>query len=70
MFGSLKALFGLETREEKQKRIDKLLDTDPELKRLDAELKAINKKAADKIKNDPEMLDMLKDAGIDPDDLA
>lgn len=63
-------LFGLSDKEKKQKRVDKLLDTSPELKRLDARLRAINKKAADKIKDDPELLDMMKAAGIDIKDVG
>jgi len=70
MFGSLKALFSLESGEGKKRGLEKLITTDIKLKEIDAELKRLQKAGLKRAKEDDELLDMLEDIGISPDDLG
>ncbi len=45
-----RSLFGLFTREEKQRRLDKRIAEDPVLKELDEKITKLNKKAAERMK--------------------
>jgi len=70
MFDSLKALFSLESGEGKKRGLEKLITTDIKLKEIDAELKRLQKAGLKRAKEDDELLDMLEDIGISPDDLG
>ena len=63
--GFFKSLLGLESKKEKQTKINYLIDNDPELKKIDKELVRLNQRALDRIKSDPEGMEMIRLAGID-----
>ena len=67
MFGFLKSLFSGKSL--KQSKIDYLIATDPELKRIEKEMQKLDQEALDRLKNDPEFVEMLKMADMDWDDL-
>ena len=50
--------------------MEKLITTDIKLKEIDAELKRLQKAGLKRAKEDDELLDMLEDIGISPDDLG
>ena len=68
--GFIKRLLGLETKEERQKRINWRIENDPVLKKIDKELERLNKDAADRIKSDPEKVEMFRRIGIDVNDIG
>lgn len=66
-FGLFKKPTELEKKATKLEKMQKIIDNDPILKKLDAELDANNKEAAEWIKKDPEMLRLFKKHGFNVD---
>ncbi len=67
MFGSLKSLFGLNSREGKKKRLEKLIANDPKLKEIDERITNLNREAAKELKEDDDFMEVMKELGIDID---
>lgn len=57
-------LFG-KSKKDRANRINKLIDNDPELKKIDKELVRLNSRALDRIKSDPWSMELIRLAGID-----
>lgn len=65
MIKQLLRLFGAETKEQKQKRINALIDNDPEIKKLDKKIEEINKRATERMKAyDPDWIELLRKHGV------
>jgi hypothetical protein len=63
--GEFFGLFG-KKKEDRNKKINDLIDNDPILKKLDKDIEALNKRATDRIKlTDPDFADILKRSGVD-----
>jgi uncharacterized protein (TIGR02145 family) len=63
-----------ETPQEKQKRLQAVIDNDPELKKINKRLTELNDKANERLKKDSDAVEILKQHGInieepDPEDL-
>lgn len=61
-------LFGTGREERKRKKLDKLIEKDPVLKKLDDKITQLNKKAAERMKDktpDDDVDDILKSLRID-----
>ena len=56
-------LFGL-SQKERDEKINNLIDNDPVLKQIDVNMQALNAKAADRIKKDKELYQIIKNSGI------
>ncbi len=56
-------LFGL-SQKERDEKINNLIDNDPVLKQIDANMQTLNAKAADRIKKDKELYQIIKNSGI------
>ncbi len=65
MFGSLKALFSLESGKGKKRRLEKLISTDPKLKEIDERLTNLNREAGKELKEDEDFMEVMKELGID-----
>ena len=61
--------FGSGSKKKKKTMLQKLMENDPKLKAIQARIKDIRKKSLDHAKQDTELMDMLKDHGISPDQL-
>ena len=53
------------TKQSKSEKINKIIDNDPVLKKLDQELSDLNAKAYERIKDDEVMRKVFKSYGID-----
>lgn len=58
-------LFGTTPEEKKKKKLDKLIAKDPKLKAIDDRITALNKAAAQELKDDEDFMRVMKDLGID-----
>jgi hypothetical protein len=67
---NLKEFFGLFSKKPTPDRIQKLIDDDPELKKIQSKIDALNKTAAPHMeklkKEDPSLYKKLQDAGFAP----
>lgn len=63
--GFIKSFIGLFGNKQKPKDIADLIDNDPILKQLDRKIGDLNRTAADKIRKDPTLLKLVKNAGIE-----
>lgn len=63
-FGLFKKSTELKKKPTKHEKMQRIIDNDPILKKLDAELDANNREAAAWIKKDPEMLRLFKKYGF------
>lgn len=63
---NLKEFFGLFGMSDKERdaKINNMIDNDPILKQLDAQAAALNAKAAERIKKDKELYQIVKNSGI------
>jgi hypothetical protein len=64
---NLKEFFGLfgRSKEDRQAKINQLIDNDPVLKKLDKEIADINKKATERMKTyDPDWIELLRKQGV------
>jgi len=64
-FDKFLKFFGL-AKAERPQTIDNLIQNDPTLKKLDKEMGDLNRKAADRIRNNPSFKEALKKAGFIP----
>lgn len=63
----LNEFFGIFGKPNKPEKLQRIIDNDPVLKKLDADLDVINKEAADRIRKDPEALRLFKKYGFNVD---
>lgn len=65
---NLNEFFGLfgRNKEDRNKKINHLIDNDPVLKKIDKDIEALNKKATERLKvTDPDFIELLKKHGVD-----
>lgn len=56
-------IFGL-SQKDRDEKINNLIDNDPVLKQIDANMRALDQKAVDRIKKDKELLSLMKKTGL------
>ena len=59
-FDKILSFFGLKN---KPKKIGDIIDNDPVLKQIDKKMSDLNKSATERLKKDPRMVKLFKDAG-------
>ena len=67
LFGGIVATIqNLTKKDKKPKTIDEIIASDPKIAKIDKELGNLNRKAADRIRNNPSFKEALKKAGFVP----
>ncbi len=56
-------IFGL-SQKERDEKINNIIDNDPVLKQIDANMRALDQKAVDRVKKDKELLSLMKKTGL------
>jgi hypothetical protein len=63
-FNKFLSFFGIKSSE-RPKSMEDIISNDPKLKKLDKQMGDLNRQAAERVKNDPNLLYLFKRAGID-----